>query len=158
MSIRRSLLIILILSVSMAAFPETLYISARVCPLLSKSKPAAEKVASLTHNTKVIVIEKTGKWIKVQVPSINAEGYVAALFTSARPTVMADIADYKTKEKPAAEAEVELPAGITPGVDVQGRKVISFGSENFDAVDWMEKFTYGDDELLEFAEEENIGI
>lgn len=142
---------------------QDLYVSSRVGALLSNPDPTARRVAVLRQGDALTVIEEADNWYQVEAP--RGTGYIQARFVSDNePTRrvsgggLQDISAVSTRRRASAYT---TSAAATRGLSADNprqRQSLSFSEYDFKSVDWVKSFNFEDQELIEFAQQERIGL
>ncbi len=147
----------------MTAFGETVYVTARVCPLQSAASPGSSRTAMLSQGTELRVLETSGAWLKVKTADGDT-GYVQSFFTGAEPSAakvsrnssLENISSVTQRRRASAyQTSAAATRGLTSD-NIRDRENTSFSEYDFTAIKWVEQFTWETDEIIAFASEEGL--
>ena len=158
-----SVALAMLLAVVGLAAAQDLYVSTRIGTLLSSPDPTARRVAVLRQGDALQQIGESDGWYEVEAR--RGSGYIQATFVSQEPPAgrvssggLEDISGVSTRRRASAYT---TSAAATRGLSEDNprqRQNLSFDQYDFSSVRWVRAFSYDDDELIEFAEEEGIGL
>lgn len=154
---------LLFFTLLMTAFGETVYVTARVCPLQSAASPGSSRTAMLQQGAELTLIETNGAWLKVKTED-GAAGYVQSFFTGTEPspskvTRSSSLENISTVTQRRRASAYQTSAAATRGLtsdNVRDRENTSFSEYDFTAIKWVEQFTWEADEIIAFASEEGL--
>lgn len=143
---------------------DTLYVKSRMCPLFDEAKPGAEKIIVLKQGDELEVLEVKGPWI--QVTAEGKTGWVKKMFTGDAPPLekieegkgLNDLSNVVSRRRASAYT---TSAAATRGLssdNVRDRENLSFDDYDFNSIDWLDEFTYSEEEIVEFAESEGLAL
>jgi uncharacterized protein YgiM (DUF1202 family) len=155
--------VLLFFALLLPVFGETVFVTARVCPLQSEASPGSSRTAMLKQGTELSVIEKNGDWIKVKAAD-GTVGYVQSFFTGAEPSAskvsrsssLENISSVTQRRRASAyQTSAAATRGLTSD-NVRDRENTSFSEYDFTAIKWVEQFSWETDEIIAFASEEGL--
>ena len=141
---------------SFAAAEEYLYILSARAKLLSNPKFGSETILNMTKGEKVITIEKSNNWFKVEYE--GKQGWLSRLSVSPHPPVkrkrrLAGV-DTKLRNNSRRRASnVSTTAAVRGLRDLSGNQLNSKDIMDFAALDEMEKLNISDDEVFAFMDD-----
>ncbi len=154
---------LLILVFSVSVFAETVYVTARICPLQKEASQASQRTALLSQGAELNVLEKSGTWLKVKTAE-NAVGFVQSFFTGDAPSSKkisrgSSLQNISTVTQRRRASAYQTSAAATRGLtsdNVRDRENTSFSEYDFTAIKWLEQFIWESDEIIAFAAEEGL--
>ncbi len=156
--------VIVLCLLALPAGAESLFVSAKVCPLFQEALASSKRLGALSQGTELQVVEKNGAWIKVKIAASGQEGFVQALFTGSSPSVQrsdtsSDIKNMSTivarKRASAYTTSAAATRGLTTD-NVRERENLAFKNYDFSAIKWLDTFVYTDEEIMDFARQEGL--
>lgn len=143
---------------------EELYVTSRIGPLLDAPRPDAGRVSVLRQGESMELIEERGDWFLVHHE--RGRGYIRSRFVGDTPSPgrgetgrLQNISAVSVRRRASAYT---TSAAATRGLEAEdnprARENLAFSEYNFAAVRWIKQFDYSEDELIEFAEREGLGL
>ena len=158
-----SLLLILLVVLSSLAMAQEVYVSSRVGALLSEPSATASRVGILRQGDALQVLSQQEGWYRVE--AARGSGYIQEQFVSQEPPAgrvssggLQDISAVSTRRRASAYS---TSAAATRGLSQDNpreRQNLSFDEYDFSSVRWVEAFSFDDNELIEFAQREGLGL
>jgi SH3-like domain-containing protein len=142
---------------------ESVYVTARISPLMAEASTGAARLAALRQGDELSVVSTQGNWLKVQTADGTA-GWIQKLFVGAEPSQRtvsrsAGIGNISTVATRRRASAYSTSAAATRGLaadDVRSRQNLAFSRYDFDAIEWLASFSYTEDEVVSFAESQGI--
>jgi hypothetical protein len=145
---------------------ENIFVTSRVCPLMSEAAPGSARVAALRQGEELEVLNRQGDWIQVTTVASGKRGFVQSLFTGSetsqervsRAGSMENIATVTQRRRASA---YQTSAAATRGLsteNVRDRENVAFGDYDFDSIQWLESLVISEEDVLSFAESQGIGL
>jgi hypothetical protein len=142
---------------------QELFVTSRIGPLSEAPDPTAPRVGVLRQGESVERISEEPGWYHVQ--TARGAGYIQAQFVGDEPpvgrvaqTTLQDVSSVSTRRRASAYTTSAAATRGLSAENIRERENLSFDDYDFKSVRWVSGFTYGDDELLEFAESEGLGL
>lgn len=161
---KRTILIIMIFALCIGSVvAQEMYVTSRIATVMSDPSTTASRVGIARQGDAVTVLGQSGAWY--QIRSAQATGWLQGAFLGSEPAAgrvseanLENISSVTTRRRASAYT---TSAAATRGLSADNpreRQNLSFDAYNFQAVEWVKRFEYSDDELLEFAQAEGIGL
>lgn len=143
---------------------QDLYVSARMAMLLEQPNPTSGRVAMLRQGDALTELSADGRFYRVSTEA-GQQGYVQNTFvgpdqpTGAVPEGgLRNISSVATRTRASA---YQTSAAATRGLSEDNpreRQNLSFDDYNFRAITWIKRFTFTDDQIIAFAQQEGLGL
>lgn len=151
--------------VATTVFAETVYLSARMSPLFAEASTGAARNGVLRQGDALDVLSTDGDWLGVRTEA-GDEGFVQRMFVAdesptgavSRSSGLQDISGVASRRRASAYS---TSAAATRGLSADNprdRENLSFDEYDFRAVEWVRGFTFSEEEVLDFAAQQGIGI
>lgn len=144
---------------------ESVYVTARISPLMAEAGTGSARLAALRQGDELSVLGTQGDWINVRAAD-GTTGWVQSIFVGAepsQPTVSrsAGIGNISTVATRRRASAYSTSAAATRGLsadNVRERENLAFSEYDFDAIEWLVGFSYTEDDVLSFAESQGIWV
>lgn len=143
---------------------QDMYVTSRIATVMSEPSATAGRVGIARQGDAVTVLGQSGEWYQIEAPT--ATGWLQGSFLGNEPAAgrvaesnLENISSVTTRRRASAyTTSAAATRGLSDDDNVRERQNLSFEAYNFRAIDWVKRFEYSDDELIEFAQAEGIGL
>jgi len=158
------IIVVLLVVAAGAVTAQDLFVTARVAMLVTEPSTSAGRAGIVRQGDALELLSENGEWYEV-VTATGQSGFIQAEFVGSEPGAsrvasggLENISSVTTRRRASAYS---TSAAATRGLSEDNpreRQNMSFDAYDFRAVSWVKRFSYSDDELINFAQAEGIGL
>ena len=153
---KRTLCFLFALASALAASAETLYVTARICPLMSEPSASAKLVAALPQGAKLELVSEKGEWRSIKEGTRS--GWVQRMFVGAAPSQAkvqkaSDVQNIAALVERRRASSFETSAAATRGLTAssRGRDNVAYAKYDFGLARWLDSLVIADGESERLA-------